>query len=121
MIFTPQLPRPLNSGEIAAALRYNTGLASLNSISPETDNGRSFRPLEGRFGNKATRFAQDDVTVDNEFVYDSGDEFYYVVFNHATAPVNTLSKVPDYKRIGINKLYIYKLYIYKLYMYRGEN
>lgn len=64
--------------------------------------GRSFRPVEGRFNNKATLFSQDDVTVDNEFIYDNGDDFYYVVFNYATDPSSVLSKAPDYKRIGIN-------------------
>lgn len=63
--------------------------------------GRSFRPVEGRFSNKATLFSQDDISVDNEFTYDNGDEFYYVVFNYNTDKDNTLSKKPDYGRIGL--------------------
>lgn len=64
--------------------------------------GKTFRPVEGRFSRKATLFSTDDVSVDNEFVYDNGDEFYYVVFNYATDPSSTLSKIPDYARIGLD-------------------
>ncbi len=39
------LPRPLNSGDMAAALRYRTGLASVNSMSSLTDNGRNLHLL----------------------------------------------------------------------------
>ncbi len=63
--------------------------------------GRSFRPVEGRFSNKATLFSQDDVTADNEFTYDTGDEFYYVVFNYNTDDDKVLAKTPDYCRIGL--------------------
>ena len=64
--------------------------------------GKTFRPVEGKFSNKATLFSKDDVTVDNEFVYDNGDDFYYVVFNYATEPSSKLSKKPDFARIGVN-------------------
>ncbi len=62
--------------------------------------GRTFRPVEGRFGHKASLFSTDDVTVDNEFIYDNGDEFYYVVFNYDRD--NALEKTPDFARLGID-------------------
>lgn len=62
--------------------------------------GRTFRPVEGRFNNKASLFSTDDVTVDNEFIYDNGDEFYYVVFNYGKE--GALEKRPDFGRLGIN-------------------
>lgn len=64
--------------------------------------GKTFRPVEGTFKNKSTLFHKDDVMVDNEFVYDAGDDFYYVVFNYATEPSSVLAKAPDFARIGID-------------------
>ena len=67
--------------------------------------GRTFRPVEGRFANKASLFSQDDITVDNEFIYDNGDEFYYVVFNYTPSTAEgdpIILKTPDYARLGIN-------------------
>ena len=39
------------------------------------------------------------IPVDNEFVYDTPDAFYYVVFNYDTS--NPFNKQPDFDRLGI--------------------
>ncbi len=43
--------------------------------------GRSFRPVEGTFNNYITLYSPNDISTDNEFIYDTPTAFYYVVFN----------------------------------------
>ena len=62
--------------------------------------GRSFRPVEGTFNNSITLFSPNDVATDNEFIYDTPDAFYYVVFNFDKAA--ELDKDVDFGRLGVN-------------------
>lgn len=62
--------------------------------------GRSFRPVEGTFSYQTTLYNTNDISVDNEFVYNTPDAFYYVVFNYDTS--KALEKTPDFARLGIN-------------------
>ena len=78
----------------AAKFASNADLIAMGRI------GRTFRPVEGVFDNLATLFSTDDVSVDNEFILDNGDEFYYVVFNYDSG--KPLTKAPDYGRLGID-------------------
>ncbi len=64
--------------------------------------GRTFRPVDGKFSEKGTLYATDDITVDNEFVLDADDAFYYAVFNFGTSGEAPIIKRPDFKRLGIN-------------------
>ena len=66
------------------------------------NEGRTFRPVEGKFNHLASLFGNNDVSTDNEFILDTDDAFYYVVFNYATNNKGDLSKTPDYERLGIN-------------------
>lgn len=63
--------------------------------------GRTFRPVEGTFANQTTLFSTNDVATDNEFILDTPEAFYYVVFNFDKS--NTLEKAVDYDRLGISK------------------
>lgn len=63
--------------------------------------GKTFRPVEGKFGHKATLYTIDDISTDNEFIYDTPDAFYYVVFNFASSDT-PLSFRPDFKRLGVD-------------------
>lgn len=63
--------------------------------------GRTFRPVEGTFKEKASLFSKDDVSVDNEFILDNGDSFYYAVFNF-NSDKGAITKTPDFSRLGIN-------------------
>lgn len=63
--------------------------------------GRSFRPVEGTFANQITLFSPNDVATDNEFILDTPEAFYYVVFNFDKS--SPLEKEIDYNRLGINK------------------
>ncbi len=62
--------------------------------------GRSFRPVEGTFANSTTLFSSNDVSVGNEFVYDTPDAFYYVLFNYDKSA--SMNKTPDFSRLGVN-------------------
>ncbi len=62
--------------------------------------GRSFRPVEGTYANTTTLFSSNDVSVGNEFVYNTDKAFYYVVFNYSTS--QTLTKTPDFERLGVS-------------------
>lgn len=64
--------------------------------------GRTFRPVEGTFSEKASLFSTNDVSVDSEFILDAGDSFYYAVFNYGTSGNDSFKKTPDYNRLGIN-------------------
>lgn len=63
--------------------------------------GRSFRPVEGTFKYQTSLYATNDISCGNEFVCDTPDAFYYVVFNYGT-PNTTLSFTPDFERLGVN-------------------
>ena len=63
--------------------------------------GKTFRPVEGTFHEKGSLWAKDDISVDNEFIMDDGDSFYWVVFNYGNNGA-TLEKTPDFARLGIN-------------------
>lgn len=63
--------------------------------------GRSFRPVEGTFLNLTSLYATDDIATDNEFVFDTPEAFYYVVFNFSKT--GSLEEAVDFDRLGINK------------------
>lgn len=63
--------------------------------------GRTFRPVEGIFDKKGSLWSRDDVSVDEEFILDDGDAFYYAVFNYGNNG-QPLTKTPDFSRLGIN-------------------
>lgn len=62
--------------------------------------GRSFRPVEGTFTYLTSLYATDDIATDNEFVLDTPDAFYYVVFNYERS--KQFDKEVDYNRLGVN-------------------
>lgn len=62
--------------------------------------GRSFRPVEGTFLHQTSLYATNDISTDNEFIFDTPGAFYYVVFNFDKS--NSLSKDVDYDRLGIS-------------------
>ena len=64
--------------------------------------GRSFRPVEGTFAHSTSLWAANDVSCGNEFIYDTPDAFYYVVFNYGN-PNSTLSFSPDFDRLGVDR------------------
>ncbi len=71
--------------------------------------GRTFRPVEGTFANSTTLNLTKsyDFAVGNEFVYDTGNAFYYVVFNfNTTQPLNM---TPNFNRLGINPKHFVKV------------
>lgn len=55
--------------------------------------------MEGTFRHKNTLYSKDDITVDNQFVLDTPEAFYLVVFNYDKFG-NNLDYRPDFKRIG---------------------
>lgn len=55
--------------------------------------------MEGTFRHKNTLYSKDDITVDNQFVLDTPEAFYLVVFNYDKFG-NSLDYRPDFKRIG---------------------
>lgn len=57
--------------------------------------GRTFRPVNGNY----TVWRDGTWRTDNEFCYDDGDAFYYVVFNISGSYI---SKTPDYERLGVS-------------------
>lgn len=63
--------------------------------------GRSFRPVEGTFIHQTTLYSPNDISTDNEFILDTPEAFYYVVFNFDKS--NPLEKAVDYDRLGISK------------------
>ncbi len=63
--------------------------------------GKSFRPVEGKFNNFGTLYSQNDLSVDNEFILDTPDAFYYVVINYNTEG-KPLQKTPDFARLGVD-------------------
>lgn len=84
-----------NDAERARAVKFasNKNLTEVGRI------GKTFRPVEGAFDYKNTLWSTDDVATDNEFIYDTGDAFYYVVFNY-DGTVGTFT--PDYDRLGVS-------------------
>ncbi len=62
--------------------------------------GRSFRPVEGTFEYQTTLFSPNDVATDNEFIFDTPEAFYYVVFNYDKSKV--FEKAVDFGRLGVN-------------------
>lgn len=62
--------------------------------------GRSFRPIEGTFSYLTSLYATDDIATDNEFVLDTPNAFYYVVFNYDRS--KQFDKDVDFNRLGVN-------------------
>lgn len=63
--------------------------------------GRSFRPVEGTFLHQTTLYSPNDISTDNEFILDTPNAFYYVVFNFDKQ--NSLEEEIDFGRLGIDK------------------
>lgn len=62
--------------------------------------GRSFRPVEGNLEVQFNRYGEYFYGVDREFVLDTDNAFYYVVFNYDK---NTdFTKTADFSRIGVD-------------------
>lgn len=74
--------------------------ASNNDLTEVGRIGRSFRPVEGTFNNYITLYSPNDISTDNEFIYDTPTVFYYVVFNFDKTV--QLNKDVDFNRLGIN-------------------
>lgn len=85
-----------NDAERARVVKFasNADLTQMGRI------GKTFRPVEGAFNNFQTLYNTNDISVDNEFIYDAGESFYYVVFNYDKS--NAMSRDIDFARIGIN-------------------
>lgn len=62
--------------------------------------GKSFRPVEGTFKYANSLWSANDIAVDNEFIMDTPDAFYYVVFNYEQK--GALSYTPNFERLGVN-------------------
>lgn len=77
----------------AASFAANKDLTEVGRL------GRSFRPVEGTFMHQTSLWATNDVSTDNEFIFDSPEAFYYVVFNYNTS--SALNEAPDFDRLGI--------------------
>ena len=73
-------------------------LATNAAINDVARLGRSFRPVEGRLDVQFTRY-QYNYGVDREFVLDTEEALYYVVFNYNKG--GSYSKRADFLRIGI--------------------
>lgn len=80
--------------ELAARICSNADLTEVGRI------GRTFRPVEGRFEHLSTLYHQNDVMTDNEFIYDTPEAFYYVVFNYGDN-LDRYPYTPNYDRLGI--------------------
>lgn len=63
--------------------------------------GRSFRPVDGRLATMFSRYDKYTYGVDQEFVLDTEDALYYVVFNYDKSAQYT--KTADFERLGISK------------------
>lgn len=61
--------------------------------------GKTFRPVEGTFDYTNNLWGSQFGT-DNQFIYDTKDAFYYVVFNYDTSKALTMD-IP-FERLGIN-------------------
>ncbi len=87
-----------NDAERARVVEFakNKDLIKLGNV------GKTFRPVEGTFHEKGSLWSKDDISVDNEFVLDAGDAFYYVVFNYGTSGNSAIEKTPDFARLGVN-------------------
>ena len=84
--------------ERARAVRF----ASNKDLTHLAREGRTFRPVEGTLQHTNSLWSQDDVRVDNEFVLETPDAFYYTVFNYGTNDPSLLRKDVDFGRLGIN-------------------
>lgn len=84
--------------ERARAVKFasNKGLTEMARI------GRSFRPVEGRFDQSGSLWSNGDIKLDSQFVMDTDDAFYYIVFNYATGDYLPIEFTPDFARLGIN-------------------
>lgn len=77
--------------------------ASNQDLTRLGQEGRSFRPVEGRFNYLNTLYSKNDISCDNEFILDAPDAFYYAVFNYGTEEKPAVfSKDVDFARLGIN-------------------
>lgn len=74
-------------------------IATNEDVNAVAQIGRSFRPVEGSLSNTFSRWGQYSYGVDNEFLLDTKDAFYYVVFNYDAS--NTLTKIAAFDRLGI--------------------
>lgn len=80
--------------ERARAVKF----ASNKDLTEVARIGKTFRPVEGTLPNE-TQMWQLIIPVDNEFIYDTPEAFYYVVFNYDTS--KPFTKQPDFDRLGI--------------------
>lgn len=80
--------------ERARAVKF----ASNKDLTEVARIGKTFRPVEGTLPNE-TNLWQLVIPVDNEFIYDTPEAFYYVVFNYDTS--KPFTKQPDFDRLGI--------------------
>jgi len=78
----------------AASFASNKDLTEVGRL------GKSFRPVEGTFTYQTSLYATNDISVDNEFILDTPDAFYYVVFNFDKT--TALNEAPDFGRLGID-------------------
>lgn len=84
-----------NQSERDLAMRIATN-ADINAVA---HIGRSFRPVEGSMEYDSNRYGK-AFRVDNEFVLDTDDAVYYVVFNYDKE--TEFTKTADFSRIGID-------------------
>lgn len=80
--------------ERALAMRVATN-ADINAVA---HIGRSFRPVDGGLAYDSNRYGK-AFRVDNEFVLDTDNALYYVVFNYDKDA--DFRKTADFSRIGI--------------------
>ena len=88
---------PGKQSERDLAMKIATN-ADINAVA---QIGRSFRPVEGRLATMFTRYDKYNYGVDQEFVLDTEDALYYVVFNYDKSSQYT--KTADFERLGISK------------------
>lgn len=75
-------------------------IATNSEINAVAYLGRSFRPVEGGLADASvTLYGQYSYGVDNEFVLDTDEALYYVVFNFSTS--DEISTTADFDRIGL--------------------
>lgn len=79
--------------DLALKIATNTDINNVARI------GKSFRPVEGAMNTQFNRY-QYTYGVDNEFVLNTDNAFYYVVFNYNKE--NSFTKQADFSRIGIS-------------------
>lgn len=88
-----------NDAERARVVKF----ASNQDLTRLGQEGRTFRPVEGKFNYLNTLYSKNDLSCDNEFVLDTPDAFYYAVFNYGTdATPAVFTKDVDFARLGIN-------------------